>query len=65
MTSAMMLIVRANDYKTSGAKVFSNMAGAPVDKPLLDNQPDLFEIQKGQQAPYSILQKVRGSVRFE
>lgn len=31
---------------TSGAKLFSNHAGHPVDRPLFDDDPRLYEIQK-------------------
>ncbi|KAF2013576.1 NAD(P)-binding protein [Aaosphaeria arxii CBS 175.79] len=31
---------------TTGAKIFSNHVAAPTDKPLLDTDPALFEIQK-------------------
>ncbi|EMR67909.1 putative nad dependent epimerase dehydratase family protein [Eutypa lata UCREL1] len=33
---------------TSGAKIFSVFAGAPTDKPLLDTDPNLYDIQKSQ-----------------
>ena len=52
------MIIRADNLKTSGAKIFSNLAGAPTDGPLLDNQPDLWRIQKAQKAPYGPLQEV-------
>ncbi|CAM1506205.1 Fc.00g058460.m01.CDS01 [Cosmosporella sp. VM-42] len=42
---------------TSGAKIFSGLAGAPTDRPLLDNEPGLYEIQKSQQSPYALMQK--------
>ncbi|KAK9771758.1 hypothetical protein SCAR479_11546 [Seiridium cardinale] len=35
---------------TTGAKVFSSHAGAPNDRPLLDTEPDLYEIQKSQKS---------------
>ncbi|OAP57684.1 hypothetical protein AYL99_08422 [Fonsecaea erecta] len=41
---------------TSGAKIFSSHAGAPTDRPLLDTQADLYEIQKGQKAPIPLMQ---------
>ncbi|UKZ71722.1 uncharacterized protein TrAtP1_012670 [Trichoderma atroviride] len=46
--------------QTSGAKIFSDLAGAPTDRPLLDIDPGLYEIQKKQQdqAPYQAFQKV-------
>jgi hypothetical protein len=34
--------------KTSGAKLFSSHAGAPIDEPFQDTEPDLYEIQKSQ-----------------
>ncbi|KAH0840769.1 hypothetical protein AYO21_00581 [Fonsecaea monophora] len=41
---------------TSGAKIFSSHAGAPTDRPLLDTDPDLYEIQKAQKAPIPLIQ---------
>ncbi|KAK8052314.1 hypothetical protein PG993_003699 [Apiospora rasikravindrae] len=41
---------------TSGAKIFSNHAGAPHDGELRDNDPGLYEIQKKQQAPHEVMQ---------
>ncbi|KAF4839294.1 hypotheticall protein [Colletotrichum siamense] len=41
---------------TSGAKIFSSHAGAPTDRPLLDTDPDLYNIQKAQKAPVPIMQ---------
>ncbi|KAK7955725.1 uncharacterized protein PG986_004947 [Apiospora aurea] len=41
---------------TSGAKIFSNHAGAPHDRELRDNDPDLYQIQKHQQAPHEVMQ---------
>ncbi|KAK5050621.1 hypothetical protein LTR84_003903 [Exophiala bonariae] len=35
---------------TSGAKLFSSHTGAPTDRPLLDSEPGLYEIQKSQKA---------------
>ncbi|KAI0599074.1 hypothetical protein F4775DRAFT_552798 [Biscogniauxia sp. FL1348] len=40
---------------TTGAKLFSSHAGAPNDKPLLDTDPELYNIQKSQNAPYAIM----------
>ncbi|KAJ6467825.1 hypothetical protein C8R45DRAFT_1063968 [Mycena sanguinolenta] len=42
---------------TTGAKIFSSHAGAPTDKPLLDNDPDLYNIQKAQRSPYTGMQE--------
>ncbi|KAK7397880.1 hypothetical protein QQX98_012748 [Neonectria punicea] len=42
---------------TSGAKIFSDLAGAYTDKPLLDNDPNLYTAQKEQRAPHALLQK--------
>ncbi|KAF4555483.1 Hypothetical protein D9617_2g054440 [Elsinoe fawcettii] len=36
---------------TTGAKMFSSLTGAPTDKPLLDSDPDIFEIHKAQRPP--------------
>ncbi|KAL7952074.1 hypothetical protein V8C42DRAFT_306077 [Trichoderma barbatum] len=49
--------------QTSGAKIFSNLAGAPTDKPLLDTDHALYEIQVEQQsqAPYPAFQKAVGT----
>ncbi|KAM0247761.1 hypothetical protein ACHAQJ_009722 [Trichoderma viride] len=46
--------------QTSGAKVFSDLAGTPTDKPILDTDPGLYEIQREQQsrAPYPAFQKL-------
>ncbi|KEF55092.1 uncharacterized protein A1O9_08745 [Exophiala aquamarina CBS 119918] len=33
---------------TSGAKIFSSHAGAPIDRPLLDTEEELYDIQKAQ-----------------
>ncbi|KIW29076.1 uncharacterized protein PV07_04919 [Cladophialophora immunda] len=41
---------------TSGAKIFSSHAGAPTDRPLLDTEADLYEIQKAQKAPVPLIQ---------
>lgn len=42
---------------TTGAKIFSEHAGAPTDKPLLDTDPNLYDIQKAQvdRAPHPIM----------
>ncbi|KAK1242542.1 hypothetical protein MKX08_005354 [Trichoderma sp. CBMAI-0020] len=49
--------------QTSGAKIFSDLAGAPTDKPLLDTDPGMYEIQRKQQdqAPYQAFQKAVGT----
>ncbi|KAI8170063.1 hypothetical protein K4K49_005438 [Colletotrichum sp. SAR 10_70] len=41
---------------TSGAKIFSSHAGALTDRPLLDTDPDLYNIQKAQKASIPIMQ---------
>ncbi|KAI1119271.1 hypothetical protein F5Y14DRAFT_397218 [Nemania sp. NC0429] len=41
---------------TSGAKIFSSHAGAPTDRPLLDSDPELYEIQKAQNPPIPLIQ---------
>ena len=38
---------------TTGAKIFSSHAGAPTDRPLLDTEEDLYDIQKAQKPPSS------------
>ncbi|KAI8182749.1 hypothetical protein K4K54_004140 [Colletotrichum sp. SAR 10_86] len=47
----------AHFLHTSGAKIFSSDAGAPTDRELLDTDPNLYDIQKGQKASANILQK--------
>lgn len=42
----------------SGTKQFPDMAGAPVDGPLYDNDPKLYEIHKNQKAAHEELQQV-------
>ncbi|KAI1479171.1 hypothetical protein K445DRAFT_53488 [Daldinia sp. EC12] len=42
---------------TTGAKLFSSHAGAPTDRPLLDTDPQLYEIQKSQNPSLSIAQQ--------
>ncbi|CAJ2500727.1 Uu.00g035800.m01.CDS01 [Anthostomella pinea] len=42
---------------TSGAKVFSNHAGAPTDRTLLDTDPKLYDIQKSQKAGFELMQE--------
>jgi nucleoside-diphosphate-sugar epimerase len=41
---------------TSGAKLFSSHAGAPTDRPLLDSDPKLYDIQKTQRSPHAAMQ---------
>ena len=36
---------------TSGAKIFSDHTGAPTDRPLPDDEADMYDIQKAQRAP--------------
>jgi hypothetical protein len=45
--------------KTTGAKIFSSHAGAPTDRPLLDTDPGLYDIQKKQKATSEGMQNVR------
>ncbi|KAF0323271.1 nad dependent epimerase dehydratase family protein [Colletotrichum asianum] len=45
---------------TLGAKIFSSDAGAQTDRELLDTDPNLYDIQKGQKASADILQKADG-----
>ncbi|OHE91510.1 hypothetical protein CORC01_13206 [Colletotrichum orchidophilum] len=42
---------------TSGAKIFSSLADAPTDRPLLDTDPGLFDIQKAQNPSISLMRK--------
>ena len=37
--------------KTTGAKIFSSHGGAPTDRPLLDTEAELYDIQKAQKPP--------------
>ncbi|KXH34791.1 hypothetical protein CSAL01_00372 [Colletotrichum salicis] len=43
--------------QTSGAKIFSGLAGAPTDSPLLDTDPGLYDIQKAQEPPIPFMKK--------
>jgi nucleoside-diphosphate-sugar epimerase len=43
---------------TSGAKIFSNHAGIPTDRPILDNDPELYDLQKIAVAKYGPVQMV-------
>lgn len=47
--------------QTSGAKIFSSHAGAPCTEPFSDTDPELYGVQKSQQARVSLLQRY---VRF-
>ncbi len=38
--------------------MFSNHAGAPTDRPILDTDPKLYEIQKAQRAPVDFMESV-------
>ncbi|RHZ55766.1 uncharacterized protein CDV56_107378 [Aspergillus thermomutatus] len=42
---------------TSGAKAFSNHAGAPIDHLLFDDDPNLYEIQKAQRSSLPLMQQ--------
>ncbi|KAF7137012.1 hypothetical protein CNMCM5793_006819 [Aspergillus hiratsukae] len=46
-----------DETSTSGAKAFSNHAGAPIDRPLFDDDPNLYEIQKSQRSSLPIIQQ--------
>ncbi|EXJ60867.1 hypothetical protein A1O7_05020 [Cladophialophora yegresii CBS 114405] len=41
---------------TSGAKIFSSHAGAPTEGPLFDDDPALYDVQKGQKPIIPLLQ---------
>ena len=41
---------------TSGAKIFSSHTGAPTDRPLLDDETDMYDLQKAQKAPVTPVQ---------
>ncbi|KAI0095835.1 hypothetical protein GGR51DRAFT_544578 [Nemania sp. FL0031] len=49
---------------TSGAKIFSSHAGTPTDKPLLDSDPKLYEIQKAQTATFPWMQEAVDANNF-
>ncbi|KAF7349668.1 putative nad dependent epimerase dehydratase family protein [Mycena sanguinolenta] len=40
------------EAQTTGAKVFSSHSGASTDRPLLDSDPELYNIQKTQRSPH-------------
>ncbi|KAI8957598.1 NAD(P)-binding protein [Daldinia sp. FL1419] len=42
---------------TTGAKLFSSHADAPIDRPLLDTDPQLYEIQRSQNPRLNIAQQ--------
>ncbi|KAF4870042.1 hypothetical protein CGCSCA1_v010769 [Colletotrichum siamense] len=44
-------VKKATGRETTGTKQFSEHAGAPTDRPLLDTDPNLYGIQKGQKTP--------------
>ena len=44
---------------TTGAKIFSQHAGLPTDRSILDTDPNLYHLQKSSKAPYSIMAQVR------
>ena len=46
------------DGQTTGAKMFSSHTGAPTDRPLLDTDPNLYDIQKAQRGIAPILDQV-------
>ena len=43
---------------TSGAKIFSEHAGMPIDRPLPDTDADLYKLQKSSKAPHQLLTQV-------
>jgi len=43
---------------TSGAKIFSEHAGMPIDREIRDTDPELFDLQKSSKAPYPIMDQV-------
>ncbi|KAI1445902.1 NAD(P)-binding protein [Annulohypoxylon stygium] len=42
---------------TTGAKLFSSHAGAPTDRPLLDTDPKLYDIQKSQRSKLALIEE--------
>ncbi|KAJ0354221.1 hypothetical protein COL154_011827 [Colletotrichum chrysophilum] len=53
---ALAEVKRLTGEDTTGAKIFSSHAGAPTDRPLLDTDTDLYNVQKAQKAPIPIMQ---------
>jgi nucleoside-diphosphate-sugar epimerase len=43
---------------TSGAKIFSEHAGMPIDREVRDDEEGLFELQKGTKAPHGVMHLV-------
>lgn len=43
---------------TTGAKLFSGFVGLPTDRPLLDNEEGLYEIQKNARGPLEVMNTV-------
>lgn len=43
---------------TSGAKIFSEHAGMPVEREVRDDEEGLFEMQKGTKAPHGVMDLV-------
>jgi hypothetical protein len=50
---------------TSGAKIFSEHAGMATDRPLCDNDPGLYGLQKCAKAPHALLTQVGLLPSFE
>ena len=44
---------------TTGAKMYSSHVGHPTDKPLLDTDPKLYDIQTRHNGPFDIMNTVR------
>lgn len=42
----------AHMYQTTGTKQFGSPAGAPFDRPLLDTDPKLYDIQVAQKSDH-------------
>jgi hypothetical protein len=40
--------MRADFRQTTGTKQFADTAGCPTDRPIYDNDPDLYDIQSKQ-----------------
>lgn len=43
---------------TSGAKIFSEHAGMPTDRRILDTDPELYDLQKSSKTPHQLLTQV-------
>ncbi|GIJ88211.1 hypothetical protein Asppvi_007129 [Aspergillus pseudoviridinutans] len=54
---ALAELSKTTGQDTSGAKAFSNHAGAPIDRHLFDDDPNIYETQKSQRSTLPIMQQ--------